>query len=109
MNMPDHQKAAAEDQHVQPAAQAEQADERIVAADHEGRAGGGEQHRRAEVNVGQQAQRLVQPRRHLHRPDGDQFLHGPQRADRRAERAAEKEREHQRQREQIATAVTGTA
>ncbi len=42
---------------------------------------------------------MIDPRRHLHGPHGDQFLHRPQRADRGAKRSSEKEREHQRQHE----------
>ena len=79
---------------------AEEADERVVAADDERRAGGGEQHARPEIDVGQQAQRLVEPRRHVDRPQRDQLLHRPQRADGGAERPAEEQREHDRQREQ---------
>ena len=82
------------------AAEAEEADERIVAADDETPCRWPRAARPPQVHVGQQPQRLVQPPRHADRPHGDQFLHRAQRADRRAERPAEEQREQERQREE---------
>ena len=97
---PHAQEPRAEGQHRGAGAEAEQAHERIVAADDPGRARSREEHGRSQVDVGQESQGMIDPRRHLHGPHGDNFLHGPQRADRGAKCPPEEEREDQRQREE---------
>ncbi len=99
MNSPTPRNPAPEGQHRGAGSQAEQAHERIVAADDPGRTRRGEEHGRSQVDVGQKTQGVIDPRRHLHGPHGDKFLHRPQGADRGAERSSEKQRPRQRQRE----------
>ena len=101
------QQGSAENQHARAAAKAEEGDERIVTANDKGGAGGREEYGRAEVEVTNQPQGMVQPPRNGQVADGDQFLHRAERADSGAERAAEKEREDQRQVKKTTT-LTGT-
>ena len=71
-------------------------------ADDECAARRGEQHARTQVDVGQHAQRLLQPGRQLHRLEQHQILQRAMRADRSAESSSAEQREHERQDEERA-------
>ncbi len=94
---PNQEERAAEDQHVGAARAAEEGHERIVLADHVGRAGRGVQNGNPQIDVRQKPQSMLQPGGHLDRTDGDHLLSRTQGADRGTKRAAEEQGERQRE------------
>src|ERR1019366_3472405 len=81
---------------------AKESHEGVIAADEEkerGRRLQGKNESQPEISISQQAQRAVEPLRHLDRFQQDQLLNRTERADAATERASEKQSHGQRQEE----------
>ena len=92
----------AEDEHARFAVKAEEGDEGVKATDEKIAAGGGEKHRRAQIEIRQQFQRIGEPGGHFFRVEQHHVLRGAQRAYRGAKDAPEEEGEDERQQEKDA-------
>ena len=103
-----HQESPAEQEHVRRARSPEETHERVEPADQKiagQRRLHGEEDRQPQIDVLQQAQRPVQPARHLDRLQHHQFLNRAQRANASAEGAAEKQGHDQRQKKVAVTTM----
>ncbi len=95
----DHEEGRSQDDHVDGARETEEGHEGIVLADDEGASRGREEDRRAEIDIGEESEPVLEPCGERHGMNEHQVLDRAEGTDGGAESTAEKEGEHQGQEE----------